>query len=395
MSEMPNADLIKVLYIEDNPAAARLLQKRLARAGYQVELARDGEQGLAMAEAAAYDLIAVDQNLPAMDGLSVIQALAARGPYPPTIMITGAGDEGIAIEAMKLGANDYVVKDVEGGYLDLLPSVFEQNLERHRIRQELARYHQHLEEMVEERTAELQDAYRQVSELSRVKDEFISAISHELRTPITGIKLYHYLLRQSLPEPNETLDKLERETERLQYIVEELLNVARMVQETTPLNRSPINLSTLVEQYVADRTLLATERRLTLIFEGAAGLPTIKADPVQLERVLSILLANALSYTPPGGRVVVSTHAQEWAGQRWAGFSVVDSGPGILPGEQNQVFHRFFRGKASLDSGVPGTGLGLSIARGIVKRHQGRIEVKSEGVPGKGATFTVWLPVEG
>jgi two-component system phosphate regulon sensor histidine kinase PhoR len=247
--------------------------------------------------------------------------------------------------------------------------------------------------MVEERTTELQIAYERVSELSHVKDEFINAISHELRTPLTGIMLYHYLLKKSLPEPNETLDKLERETARLHYIIEELLNVARMAQETAPLNLTAVDLEALVEQYVADRTLLARDQDLTLTFHGEAGLPTIEADPVQLERALSILIANALNYTPPGRWIRVSVRDQEQGGKRWVGFSVADTGPGIPPDERDQLFRRFFRGRASLESGVPGTGLGLSIAKGIVERHQGRIEVESEGTPGEGATFSVWLPV--
>jgi signal transduction histidine kinase len=109
---------------------------------------------------------------------------------------------------------------------------------------------------------------------------------------------------------------------------------------------------------------------------------------------LSILLSNALNYVPAGGQVTVSTHTSESGGQDWVQFSVSDTGPGIAAEEQAMVFERFTRGIAGRVSGTPGTGLGLSIAREIVDRHQGRIEVSSEGVPGKGATFTVWLPVQ-
>ncbi|MBN1991437.1 MAG: response regulator [Anaerolineae bacterium] len=133
---MSESESIRILYMEDDVGLARLLQKKLERAGYIVDLAHDGVKGLAMYQAGRYDVVAVDQKMPGHDGLEVIRMLAASGPLPPTIMITGTGNERIAIEAMKLGAGDYIVKDVEGGYFDLLPSVIEQVLAQQRLIQE-------------------------------------------------------------------------------------------------------------------------------------------------------------------------------------------------------------------------------------------------------------------
>jgi PAS domain S-box-containing protein/putative nucleotidyltransferase with HDIG domain len=123
---------IRILYIEDDPGLARLVQKRLGKAGYTVDIAVDGEQGIAKYEADAYDVVFVDQSLPIYDGLQVIRILASRGPLPPIVMVTGTGDEKVAVEAMKLGTSDYIVKDVEGGYLNLLPSVIEKVLQQRR-----------------------------------------------------------------------------------------------------------------------------------------------------------------------------------------------------------------------------------------------------------------------
>src|SRR6185503_7971634 len=114
---------IRILYMEDDPIAARLCQKRLEQAGYIIDLAHDGEQGLSMCGTGLYDLILVDQNMPVHGGLEVIHILASQERLPPTIMVTGSGDEKTAVQALKLGARDYVVKDVTGGYLQLLPSV--------------------------------------------------------------------------------------------------------------------------------------------------------------------------------------------------------------------------------------------------------------------------------
>ncbi|MBN1217476.1 MAG: GAF domain-containing protein [Anaerolineae bacterium] len=127
---------IRILYMEDDVGLARLLQKKLERAGYLVDLAHDGAEGLAKFKDGCYDVLAVDQKMPNFDGIEVIRSLAKSGTLPPTIMITGTGNEQIAIEAMKLGAGDYIVKDTEGGYFDLIPSVIEQVLFQRRLIEE-------------------------------------------------------------------------------------------------------------------------------------------------------------------------------------------------------------------------------------------------------------------
>ena len=136
---MTESKPIRILYMEDDPGLARLVQKKLERAGYVVDLARDGEEGLAMYAAGSYDVLAVDQAMPVHDGLEVIRTLASQGSLPPTIMVTGTGSEKIAVEAIKLGARDYIVKDVDGGYLDLLPTVIEQALQQQRFAEEKQR----------------------------------------------------------------------------------------------------------------------------------------------------------------------------------------------------------------------------------------------------------------
>jgi len=133
---MGRTEPIHILYVEDDPGLARLVQKKLERAGYAVDIASDGEQGVAKFEADSYDLMFVDQNLPVYDGLEVIRILGSKGILPPTIMITGTGDEKVAVEAMKLGAGDYIVKDAGAGYLELLPSAIEKMLRQHRAIEE-------------------------------------------------------------------------------------------------------------------------------------------------------------------------------------------------------------------------------------------------------------------
>ncbi len=116
--------------MEDDAGLARLVQKRLAPLGYQVSIARDGEQGLEMYAAEEYDLLAIDYNMPVYDGLQVLNHLAAEGPLPPSIIITGTGSEALAVEALKIGARDYLVKDIDTSYLNLLPAVIERVLQQ-------------------------------------------------------------------------------------------------------------------------------------------------------------------------------------------------------------------------------------------------------------------------
>ncbi|MCG2769935.1 MAG: response regulator [Anaerolineae bacterium] len=136
---MSKSESIRILYMEDDPATARLFQRKLEREGYVVDLACDGEEGLTMYEAASYDVLAVDQSMPNLDGLAVIRALASQKPFPPLIVVTASGDARAAVEAMKLGASDYIIKDVDGAYLDLLPAVIEQVLHQHNLTEERER----------------------------------------------------------------------------------------------------------------------------------------------------------------------------------------------------------------------------------------------------------------
>lgn len=132
-----NDKLVHILYVEDDVGLARLFQKKLERIGYAVDLAYDGEAGLIQVEQQAYDVVALDYQLPGYNGLEMMQRLAQL-PHPPIIMITGTGSEQTAVEAMKLGASDYIVKDPDGAYLDLMPATIQQVLSRQRLEWERA-----------------------------------------------------------------------------------------------------------------------------------------------------------------------------------------------------------------------------------------------------------------
>ena len=239
--------------------------------------------------------------------------------------------------------------------------------------------------------------FRDISErkqAERMQHAFVSNVSHELRTPITSIKLYHELLQRRGDRQEEYLERLTNETNRLQHLIDDLLDISRLDQDNGPIRMGRVDLNGLVEEYVRDRQVLAESQSLTLSAQLVGELPVIHGDERLLGQTLSILLTNAFNYTSAGGKVVVGTMTQDADGRRWAGFCVSDTGMGIQSEELDQLFDRFYRGSAGEQSGAPGTGLGLSIAREIVSRHAGWIDTKSPGMLGCGSTFTVWLPAE-
>jgi signal transduction histidine kinase len=265
--------------------------------------------------------------------------------------------------------------------------------QRKRAEKEIRKLNEELEERVAKRTAELSAANESLTALSRLKDEFLSNVSHELRTPITSIMLYHSMIETHPEQSSQYVRTLKRETNRLAHLIEDLLYLSRIDQGRTPINPSALDLNRMAQEYVSDRMPLANERKLILACEKSDPLPSALADEKMTSQVFSILLTNAMNYTPAGGKVTIRTLVFTEQEKNWIGFSVSDTGPGITFEDQKRLFERFFRGKAGRDSTTPGTGLGLAIAKEIVQRNGGMIEVQSAGVPGQGTTFFVWLPI--
>lgn len=162
MGAVDNQDEIRILYMEDNQGLALLFQRILTDKGYCVDIAADGREGLERYETGSYDVLVLDHDMPEIDGLEVAKILAEKDALPPTIMITGAGSESIAVEAMKIGVGDYIVKDVKNSFFDLVPAVIDRLLNQRRLEQEhkkaqeeLKKTKDELEVRVRERTAEL------------------------------------------------------------------------------------------------------------------------------------------------------------------------------------------------------------------------------------------------
>jgi PAS domain S-box-containing protein len=226
--------------------------------------------------------------------------------------------------------------------------------------------------------------------LDRLKDDFVSNVSHEFRTPLANMKLYLSLLESGRPEKREQyLQTLQRETLRLEGLIEDLLTISRLDRGAATANIAPIDVQPLIAQLIADRSDLATEHGLSLDYLPRRALPLALADAGMVVQVLSNLMSNALHYTPAGGLVTVIADVQSNEERQWITLTVQDTGPGIAPHDMPHIFERFYRGEAARRSGAPGTGLGLPICRQVVEKMNGRLTVESQ--PGHGAAFTMWL----
>ena len=153
-----------------------------------------------------------------------------------------------------------------------------------------------------------------------------------------------------------------------------------------------MDLNQLLNSLVEDRTSLANRQGLELVIELEEGLPTIAGDERLLGQIFTNLLTNAMNYTHEGGEIQIRSRRGDHQGREGVVIEVEDTGLGITPDEQSDIFKRFFRGDASRSTGAPGTGLGLAICEEIAQRHGGFISVESAGVPGQGSLFAVWLP---
>jgi|GEM_PF-2788939 len=228
--------------------------------------------------------------------------------------------------------------------------------------------------------------------LDRMKNRFISNISHELRTPITTIKLCAHLMNRQPEHWRGHLNNLTQEAEHQARLVESILQISRLDAGRLEMAPRPTSLDELAESIVTSRQILAQEKDLVLEYRAAASQPVLAlVDPGWMTQVLDNLIGNAIRYTLRDGAIVVSIATHRAQGRPWATITVSDTGIGIPADELPHVFERFFRGEKPRTMQLTGTGLGLSIVKEIVELHGGWVTLDSQ--EDVGSTFTVWLPL--
>jgi PAS domain S-box-containing protein len=250
-----------------------------------------------------------------------------------------------------------------------------------------------LEQRVEERTRELAEANRRLTELDQLKSKFVSDVSHELRTPVANLSLYVDLMERGKPEKQAAyLSVLRDQTDRLVHLITDVLNLAQLEFAEPRAAFEAVDLNSLLEQLVSAHRLQAESAGLALCFSPLPGLPPVRGDRHQLSQIITNLLTNAINYSQSGEIRVETCLAGngQHAGQR-ACFSVGDDGIGIDAADIPHLFDRFYRGRGTSQSNIPGTGLGLAIVKEIVDQHGGEVQIES--AMGAGATFRIYLPV--
>jgi PAS domain S-box-containing protein len=233
--------------------------------------------------------------------------------------------------------------------------------------------------------------YREAQDASRAKDEFLAVLSHELRTPLTPVLGWVRMLRAGTLKPeaaDRALETVERNTRLQVQLVEDLLDVSRIVTGKLHLDIRPVALGDVLDAAADTVTAAAAQKSITLTRHVDPGTPVIEADGNRLQQVLANLLSNAVKFTPDGGRVDVSV-APAGAHVR---VSVADTGEGLLPDVAPYIFERFRQADSTITRQYGGLGLGLAIVRHIVELHGGSVRAASDG-PGLGTTVSVLLPV--
>ena len=286
----------------------------------------------------------------------------------------------------------YVATEEEDSPLEELAR---QNRDLVQVLGELEEKREQLERLngqLEASNRELNEANAKLRELSEMKEEFLALTTHDLRSPLTVISgVINFFTSGRLgdltPEQKNMVSMMERNTQNLIELVNDLLDASKIESGTMRLDLASIDLGALVRELREGMLPMAREKDITLEESIPADLPQLKADRAKLRRVIVNLLSNALKFTPKGGRVEVSA---ELSG-RFARVSVTDNGVGIAPEDTERLFDKYEQARTRVTRSEQGTGLGLYITRQLVELHGGTITAQSE--PGKGSVFSFTIPI--
>ena len=349
----------KLLLVEDNPGDARLFREMLREgegASFEVEWVPRISEALARLAQNQVDLILLDLHLPDGSGMELIQRLRLRYQGVPIVVLTGAFDEATGIEAMKHGAQDYLLKD----------SVDRRILLR-TIRYAIERHH-----------------------LQQLKDEFLKMVSHELKTPLSITREgLNQLLEEVRGAVNEEQKKIlllgVKSIDRVTRLIHDLLDLSQIEAGRMGLKKERLNLVQLAQEVASSLQPRAQANGLSLEVRTPPEGLEAAADRDKVTQILTNLVGNAIKFTKAGTVEIGLSDAGDSIVS-----SVVDTGPGIAPEDLPKVFGKFQQLGHTPVTGEKGTGLGLAITKALVELHGGTIRVES--TVGRGTAFTFILP---
>lgn len=387
---------MNILVVDDDEMVRYVLTEKLLESGFSATAAVDGQSAIELFCTNAFDAVLLDLKMPGMDGIETLKELRKHDPDIPVIMVTAFGDIATAVEAIKLGADDFVEKPPQISRIMV-------TLRRAIEKAALERTVRSMGKSVEE-SAALKQAYEKLKELDQVKTTFLSSVSHELRTPLTSIIGFSEISRKKLTklipripgddpeiakdiqEVGNNLEIIVSESERLAGMIESILDLTAMEAGTAEWRWEPLPLREVIGITATAFSPKFREKGLDFVVAIEDDLPLIKGDRYRISQVLTQILSNAVTFTDHG-RVTCSAIRVE----NEIVLRIADTGRGILASRHGVIFEKFSQ-IGDTHTGKPkGVGLGLSICRLIVEYHGGKIDVESE--PGKGSVFTIVLPV--
>ena len=383
----------KILIVDDERMILELTSMVLLNQGFEVETVDNARDSYDLIERDRPALVLLDYMMPKINGLEALKEIRARFPETYVIMFTGKGSEEVAVELMKAGASDYILKPFSNAKLvDRIENVLrvrsiemrnrELVREQQRLLDEIERWNRELEQRVAQKTTELEEAHHEVllTEKLAALGHLSAGMAHEIRNPLNSISLFAQILRSGLsdePEMQSYSDKIVNEVERIDAILVKLLSTSKR----SNFQLRSIRLNEVIEASLQPFQAQIQAQRVLLSTRLEEDLPSLLADADELGQVFSNLFANALFEMPQGGTLEVALESDHSD----ALVTIRDSGGGIPEDHLNKIFDPFFTTKER------GTGFGLSVVLRIVKTYSGKIQVDSR--PGHGTTFQIWLPL--
>lgn len=407
---MTAAESARILLVDDEESVRETMAAILEREGYVVVSAPTAEEALDVIPGQTFDLLLTDLRMDGMSGVELMAELRQRSPDTTSIMLTGYASLDSAIEALREGAYDYLVKPC---HVDILKAVVARGVERGTLSRSLRErvdeldaanaklrsFSEQLEHRVAQATSdlsrkvdELAEANRQMEEATRLRDAFISVAAHELKTPISSLRLSAQLAERMLRGSDE-IDR-ERLNRQVQTIIDQSVKLARLVEQMLDVSRvkaGRLEIEPEQTDVVAFlRAIVENAERNTPKHSVSLHAPSaIQAniDPLRIEQVLVNLVDNAIKYSPNGGPIDVEASEQDGAVR----IAVTDKGIGIPAEHRGRIFEQFYQAHAG--GSAAGMGLGLYISRQIAELHGGSLkaEFPTEG----GSRFVVTLPISG
>jgi len=325
------------------------------------------------------------------------------GENGAVLLLQDISDRQWAEEQMKNSrdALEILVHNRTDRLVNTLDDLLREISERKQAEETVKRLNQELERRVSERTRELETAYQDLKQIDRLKDDFLSTVSHEFRTPLTSIMSFSEILLDFPEESKETKQEfysiIYNESQRLSRLINDLLDLSKIQAGKMEWRRQKLDAAQIVDMALQSVQGLGTKRELRLERDVLPDLPMFFGDPDRILQVLINLLSNAIKFTPGGGSVRIRAVQEEGTTAGSTGphihFMVEDSGKGIHPEDLNRIFERFSQCVDDPTKKPHGTGLGLSICRKILSAHRG--EIWAESTAGQGSTFHVLIPLDG